>query len=163
MRFTLRRSLAVTAGAAALLGGALIAPNLAGAQTAESFTVSPSSAYAGQTVTFTVTGCVLDGVDAPNFGITLLDNVVASDVPVDEDGTGTFALEIPSVEGLEVGTYSFTADCYDPENFENGFVYQQQAVLDITAAPPTTTSTTTSPTTAPAAAEAATVTPAFTG
>ena len=164
MRFTLRRSLAVTAGAAALLGGALIAPNLAGAQTTESFTVSPTSAYEGQTVTFTVTGCVLEGVDSPAFGITLFDNVFAFDQAVDADGTGSYAFTIPAAEDLEPGSNTFIADCYDPENTENGFVYEDQAVLDITAAPPSSsTSTSTSTTAAPAAAAAATVTPAFTG
>ena len=165
MRFTLRRSLVAGVGAAALLGGALIAPNLAGAQVTASFTLSPSSATAGETVTFAVTGCFLEGVESPLFAIDMNENTFATDIAVDADGAGSYQFTIPSAADMEPDSYTFSASCYDPENPETiGFTYEETPVLTITAAAPTTTSTTAAPTTtAPAAAAAATVNPSFTG
>ncbi len=166
MRTLTKRSLAVATGALALAGGALVVPNLASAQTAATFTVSPTTASEGDTVLFTATGCELEGVEEPAVSIELLDNVFAYDLNVIQ-GTAAYAWDIPAPDQFEPGTYQFSATCYDKADPEGGpgFVYDDVASLTINTAPASTTTTAApTPSTAkPAVAAAAVTQPAFTG
>ncbi len=159
MRLTLRRSLAAAGATTALLGGALLAPSLAGAQASPTLTASPTTVVEGSPFTFTFTGCAIEGADEVAVGLDLFDNVAAFDVPVDEDGNATFVWTNTEGYALTAGSYTFTGYCYEPGTEESGFAYEQQPVITVTAAPASTTTSTT----APAAAAAANVAPAFTG
>jgi hypothetical protein len=164
MSLTLRRAgtfaavsaLAVGSSVALLAGGA-------GAQVDPSFSITPTSAVVGETVTLTATGCVAAQVPQDEMFVAVtVDGELIGALPTDADGTASQSV-IPEAE--DVGTSTFGAACIrvaEGEDDELIFEYANTITVTVTAATPTT-ATPMEPAEDTGAATAVAATPAFTG
>jgi len=107
MSLTLRRAGTFAAASALAVGGsvALFATG-AGAQVDPTFSITPTSAVVGDTVTLTATECVAAEVpQAEMFVQVIVDGDAIGFLPTDADGT---AVQAAIPEDTDIGTSAFT-------------------------------------------------------
>ena len=161
MSLTLRRAGTFAAASALAVGGsvALFATG-AGAQVDPTFSITPTSAVVGDTVTLTATGCVADGVLQEDLFVqVIVDGDAIGFLPTDADGT---AVQAAIPEDTDIGTSVFTANCVQAigeDDYDVVFAYTQSVSVTVTAATPTTEP----PAEDTGAATAVAASPAFTG
>jgi len=151
-----RRAALLSVGVALVALGVGLAP--VDAQSAPVFSVSPSSATVGDTLTLSASGCVAEGVDQADLEVFVYVEGfdIGDSFPTDADGAMSFVT--PPLDADTAGEqYVFAATCTDLSGEEPVVVFRYDQIVTVSVAAPATATTT------PAPAAPIAVAPSFTG